>query len=145
MVSGLQDIGKTVFLTTHCMDELEHLADRVAIIVRGKIAVESSPQELTRIVKGSTVRFRLPAANPALLAGLPVSGAVDAPEVELRTEDPTGLLYAFTQRAHEQGSSLKTSPSPEQAWRTSSSTLSQALKEGTSDEDRRAGPATAQI
>ena len=107
MVRGLQDIGKTVFLTTHYMDEAEHLADRVAIIVRGKIAAEGSPEELTRAVKGSTVRFRPPAANPAQLAGLPVSGAVDATEIELRTEDPTCLLYALTHRAHEQGIEIK--------------------------------------
>ena len=107
MVRGLQDIGKTIFLTTHYMDEAQHLANHVAIIVRGRIVAEGSPEELTRTVKGSTVRFRLPAPNPALLAGLPVSAAIDATEVELRTEDPTLLLYTLTQRAHEQGLELQ--------------------------------------
>ncbi len=47
MVKNLQSLGKTVFLTTHYMDEAEYLADRVAIIVRGEIVVEGAPSELT--------------------------------------------------------------------------------------------------
>ena len=36
VIAGLRDLGKTVFLTTHYMDEAEALADRVAIIARGR-------------------------------------------------------------------------------------------------------------
>ena len=42
MVDNLRSLGKTVVLTTHYMDEAEHLADRVAIIVQGR----SSPRGL---------------------------------------------------------------------------------------------------
>ena len=43
---GLKNKGKTVFLTTHYMEEAELLADRVAIIAKGKIIAMDSPAEL---------------------------------------------------------------------------------------------------
>ena len=46
VIENLRKLGKTVFLTTHYMEEAQVLADRVAIINKGKIAVLGSPQEL---------------------------------------------------------------------------------------------------
>ncbi|HEV3472879.1 MAG TPA: ABC transporter ATP-binding protein [Actinomycetota bacterium] len=46
MVQNLKSLGKTVFLTTHYMDEAQFLADRVAIIVGGLIRAEGTPDEL---------------------------------------------------------------------------------------------------
>ncbi len=46
LVRGIRDRGKTVFLTTHLMEEAERLCDRVAIIEHGKIIDIGSPQEL---------------------------------------------------------------------------------------------------
>ncbi len=46
VIANLKKLGKTVFLTTHYMEEAQVLADRVAIINKGKIAVIGSPQEL---------------------------------------------------------------------------------------------------
>ena len=46
MIAGLGRLGKTVFLTTHYMDEAQHLADRVAIIAGGRIVAEGRPDEL---------------------------------------------------------------------------------------------------
>jgi ABC-2 type transport system ATP-binding protein len=46
VITNLKKLGKTVFLTTHYMEEAQVLADRVAIINKGKIAVIGSPQEL---------------------------------------------------------------------------------------------------
>jgi ABC-2 type transport system ATP-binding protein len=43
---GLKNKGKTVFLTTHYMEEAELLADRVAIIAKGKIIAMDSPGDL---------------------------------------------------------------------------------------------------
>jgi ABC-2 type transport system ATP-binding protein len=43
---GLKNKGKTVFLTTHYMEEAELLADRVAIIAKGKIIAMNSPAQL---------------------------------------------------------------------------------------------------
>ncbi|MBT0160333.1 ATP-binding cassette domain-containing protein [Candidatus Bathyarchaeota archaeon A05DMB-2] len=46
VITNLKKLGKTVFLTTHYMEEAQMLADRVAIINKGKIAAIGSPQEL---------------------------------------------------------------------------------------------------
>ena len=46
VLQGLKNQGKTVFLTTHYMEEAELLADRVAIISKGKIIAMGSPPEL---------------------------------------------------------------------------------------------------
>jgi len=46
LVRGIRDRGKTVFLTTHLMEEAERLCDRVAIIEYGKIIDVGTPEEL---------------------------------------------------------------------------------------------------
>ncbi len=46
LISGLRSLGVTVFLTTHYMDEAEHLADRVAVIAAGRIVAEGPPGTL---------------------------------------------------------------------------------------------------
>ena len=48
LVRGIRDRGKTVFMTTHLMEEAERLCDRVAIIEHGKIIDIGSPGELVR-------------------------------------------------------------------------------------------------
>jgi ABC-2 type transport system ATP-binding protein len=47
VIKGLKDRGKTVFLTTHYMEEAELLADTVAIISKGRIVATDSPARLT--------------------------------------------------------------------------------------------------
>jgi len=70
LVASLRDEGRTILLTTHDLGDAEHLADRVAILHRGRILAEGSPDELT--IGGSTaIRFRLHAAPvPAALESL---------------------------------------------------------------------------
>jgi ABC-2 type transport system ATP-binding protein len=46
VIAGLRDLGKTVFLTTHYMEEAERLADRIAVIAAGEIVAEGTPQTL---------------------------------------------------------------------------------------------------
>ncbi|HLB39280.1 MAG TPA: ABC transporter ATP-binding protein [Actinomycetota bacterium] len=65
MVKNLVSIGKTVFLTTHFMDEAQYLADRVAVIAKGRIVAEGSPDSLAgRDRMRTSVRFRPPAGSP---------------------------------------------------------------------------------
>jgi ABC-2 type transport system ATP-binding protein len=47
MIEGLRDAGKTIFLTTHYMDEAQHLADRIIILRAGEIAAQGTSDELS--------------------------------------------------------------------------------------------------
>ena len=70
VIDGLRALGKTVFLTTHYMDEAEQLADRIAVIADGTIVAEGTPQTLGgRDRLASTIRFTLP--NGFGIADLP--------------------------------------------------------------------------
>ena len=66
MIEGLKALGKTVFLTTHYMDEAQHLADRVAILRAGKIVALGRPDEIGAGLETHTVvtfRVREPAGS----------------------------------------------------------------------------------
>jgi ABC-2 type transport system ATP-binding protein len=61
VIGGLRQLGKTVFLTTHYMDEAEHLADRIAVLVGGRIVAEGTPRTLGgRDRMTATIRFTMP-------------------------------------------------------------------------------------
>jgi ABC-2 type transport system ATP-binding protein len=99
VIAGLREIGKTVFLTTHYMDEAQALADRVAVIARGRIVAEGPPDELGgRDREATRVSFVLPGGVAA--GELPaLDGArakVTGTHVELQTTAPTKTLAALT-------------------------------------------------
>jgi ABC-2 type transport system ATP-binding protein len=61
-IRSLCDLGKTVFLTTHYMDEAQHLANRVAVMNAGQIIAIGRPEELGgRNLRPAEIRFSLPA------------------------------------------------------------------------------------
>jgi ABC-2 type transport system ATP-binding protein len=92
LVQGLRELGKTVFLTTHYMDEAEALADRVAVIVAGRIVVEGSPQNLGgRDTAPVEIYFRQP-QDTRLPAFAGATVARDRNQVAIRTTDPVGTL-----------------------------------------------------
>jgi ABC-2 type transport system ATP-binding protein len=65
MVKNLTAIGKTIWLTTHFMDEAQYLADRVAVIAKGAIVAEGPPDSIAgRDQMRTAIRFRLPAGAP---------------------------------------------------------------------------------
>jgi ABC-2 type transport system ATP-binding protein len=102
MVRGLQSLGKTIFLTTHYMEEAEHLADRVAIIARGRIVAEDSPAGLRQINPNTRIQFRLADATKGLaddIEGVELRGEY----VYLETPSPTAVLAVLTSRAAERG------------------------------------------
>ena len=104
LVEGLRDLGKTVLLTTHYMDEAEHLADRVAILVGGRLAALGTPAELGAGQHAAVVTFRLPAGVDAAelppLDGVP---AAEGLEWQLTTPHPTAALHTLTGWALERG------------------------------------------
>ena len=61
VIAGLRDLGKTVFLTTHYMEEAERLADRIAVIASGQIVAEGTPKTLGgRQLADAQIAFVLP-------------------------------------------------------------------------------------
>ena len=64
VIASLKKLGKTVFLTTHYMEEAQALADRVAIIQKGKISAIGSPQELIAQHGGSKTLIIRNAGKP---------------------------------------------------------------------------------
>jgi ABC-2 type transport system ATP-binding protein len=58
LLKRLRDLGVTIFLTTHYLEEADTLCDRIAIIVKGRIVRIGTPEELKRVVsKGTVVEF----------------------------------------------------------------------------------------
>jgi ABC-2 type transport system ATP-binding protein len=106
MIEGLRELGKTIFLTTHYMDEAEHLADRVAILRRGELVAQGTMSELGAGSAAKTViRFRIPnGARPAdlePLLGAPVSASGDVATAEV--DQPQAPLHRLTGWAEERG------------------------------------------
>jgi ABC-2 type transport system ATP-binding protein len=90
-IRALADLGKTVLLTTHYLDEAQALCDRVAIVKDGRILAVGAPAELG---VGASSRYR-------------VSWRGDDGELETReTDDPTALLHQLTSAALARGVGL---------------------------------------
>jgi ABC-2 type transport system ATP-binding protein len=89
VVRTLKELGKTVLLTTHYLDEAQELADRVAIVKEGRIVAEGPPDQLG---PGSS-RYR-------------VSYVSEGSRVEHQTDDPTELLHRLTRDAIARGERL---------------------------------------
>ena len=60
LIEALGDDGVTVLLTTHYLDEAEHLADRVGMLASGKMIAEGTPAQLIEKISGTVVSFMLP-------------------------------------------------------------------------------------
>jgi len=87
-IRSLRDLGKTILLTTHYLDEAEQLADRVAVLRDGRIVATGTPADLTS-TPATEIRYR-----------------ENGREVVLRTEEPTRVLAELTARAVERGEEL---------------------------------------
>ena len=90
-IRSLKDLGKTVLLTTHYLDEAQELAARVAIIKGGQILAEGSPAQLG---VGGGSRYR-------------VAYLRDGEPVIAQTDDPTRLLHELTGAALAAGEALE--------------------------------------
>jgi ABC-2 type transport system ATP-binding protein len=107
MIRSLRELGKTVLLTTHYMDEAQELANRVAIIAKGEIVAEGSPASLGgRDLGVSLIRFRAPAGDAEVPAGLVPGLEVRDGTAEVRTDSPTAVLHRLTGWAVERGVEL---------------------------------------
>jgi len=89
VIRALRDLGKTVVLTTHYLDEAQTLADRVAILQGGRILAEGPPDAL------GASRYRV------------AWRAADGTAEERFTDDPTSLLAELTAEALARGERLE--------------------------------------
>jgi ABC-2 type transport system ATP-binding protein len=96
VVRNLASLGKTIFLTTHFMDEAQYLAREVAVIARGKIVAQGPPATLGgRQDLATMIRFRLP-TDMQLPADLERAASRADATITIRTSDPTRTLYDLT-------------------------------------------------
>jgi ABC-2 type transport system ATP-binding protein len=90
-IAGLRELGKTILLTTHYMDEAQRLADRVAVIVAGRVVARGTPEDLGD-------RENRPAR---------ITWREQGREVELETTTPVETLNELTGRALAEGRELE--------------------------------------
>jgi ABC-2 type transport system ATP-binding protein len=89
-IRSLRELGKTILLTTHYLDEAERLCDRVAVLRNGEIAALGQPRDLTGALPPTEIRYRL-----------------DGQDVVLRTDEPTRTLNELTAQALADGRELE--------------------------------------
>ena len=105
MIRNLTELGKTILLTTHYMDEAQSLADRVAVIDQGKIVAEGTPDTLGGRETASTV-IRFEVGNLPIDALPLTASAVIGGTVEVQSDDPTHDLHVLTGWAVDGGHTL---------------------------------------
>jgi ABC-2 type transport system ATP-binding protein len=107
ILENLTDLGKTILLTTHYMDEARRLADRIAIIDHGRIIAEGTPETLGgRDATSAVIRFALPAGTQP--DDLPVATKrLGDSMVEIDADSPTRTLRDLTTWAVERGIELE--------------------------------------
>jgi ABC-2 type transport system ATP-binding protein len=89
-IANLRELGKTILLTTHYLDEAEHLADRVAVLRNGEIIREGTPAELRGGDVETEIRYRR-----------------NGDAVVERTREPTRRLNELTAAALAAGEELE--------------------------------------
>jgi ABC-2 type transport system ATP-binding protein len=98
-IAGLRELGKTIFLTTHYLEEAEALADQIAVIVGGRIVAKGTPTALagrdrapTEIAVELRTRTELPAVPPELGDRL----EVHPDHLRVRSSSPVQDLHRLT-------------------------------------------------
>ena len=89
-IRSLRALGKTILLTTHYLDEVEQLADRVAVLREGQIVASGTVHELIGGTPATEIRYRR-------------NGEV----VVLETDEPTRVLHELTAAAMQRGEELE--------------------------------------
>ena len=106
LVQRLCDGGTTVLLTTHYLDEAEHLADRVGVLANGRMVAEGTPEQLMSTAPNATVSFDLPTGVAASDLAVPATAEVTASSVRIETEAPTAALAPIIAAAMDRGVEL---------------------------------------
>lgn len=97
-VLSLRELGKTILLTTHYLDEAQALADRVAIVKDGRVLATGAPREL---------RTHPPAHPPGAAHYRVAYREASGELIEIQTDDPTRTLNELTSNALARGEQLE--------------------------------------
>ena len=103
LIRRLASAGTTVLLTTHYMDEVEALADRVAVLSNGEIVASGTPTSIGGRDSGAvTIRFMMPAG--VIESAIPAAvSSVDDGLVQIVTDDEVRVLHSLTGWALDHG------------------------------------------
>lgn len=102
LIEALGDDGTTVLLTTHYLDEAEHLADRVGVLSQGRLIAEGSPDQLIGQASGTVISFMMPDAlsvddtRRTVAELLGVEARVSGRLVEANVGAPTAAVHRLT-------------------------------------------------
>jgi ABC-2 type transport system ATP-binding protein len=113
LIEALGDDGTTVLLTTHYLDEAEHLADRVGVLAAGRMIAEGTPDQLIGQVSGTVISFMLPPdmhadeASTAFGHVLGVDIRVSGRLVEATVDQPTAAVHRISGWAIDAGVELE--------------------------------------
>ena len=90
IVRDLVDVGVTILLTTHYLEEADQLADRVALLDHGRLIAEGTPDELKRLIPGGSIRLRFADARTLDAACHVVPGSRDDEALTLQVPSEGG-------------------------------------------------------
>jgi len=101
-IAEFAQMGRTVVLTTHYLEEADQLAKRVVVIDRGLVIADATPQEIKSRVAGKRVRFTAVALTDKDLEGMPITTSTRADHrVQLLTNQPEAVLRELFRRGIE--------------------------------------------
>jgi ABC-2 type transport system ATP-binding protein len=108
MIEGLKELGTTIVLTTHYMDEAQHLADRVVIMREGGIVAEGAPETLgEKLGRETMIRFRsFDAVADRASAAIGLRAVVSGNQATIASTDPQRDLYRLLSWAESEGITL---------------------------------------
>jgi ABC-2 type transport system ATP-binding protein len=98
-IAEFAQMGRTVVLTTHYLEEADQLAKRVIVVDQGLVIADASPQEIKSKVAGKRVRFSGAGLTDKDLDGLPVTAmTIEDGNVQLLTNQPEAVLGELFRR-----------------------------------------------
>lgn len=102
-IDNLRNLGKTILLTTHYMDEAQNLSDRVAVIADGTIVAEGTPDSIGgRDHQVTKISFRRPDGLTP-----PFDVRMEGETVVFEATEPTAAIYRLSSWAMDQGIELE--------------------------------------
>ncbi len=111
VIENLTAGGTTVLLTTHYLDEAQHLASRVIVLADGRVVADATPDQLRAMGGVPVISYRLPAAASALPAAL--TEYVDGSLLTLPSADVTAdlaVLVGWARQNHVDLTGLEVGP-----------------------------------